>query len=438
LLQFNFHHLFITASFHTMTTAEETMDLNNSSSSSSSSSDDEEDLFATAEVEDSDAHAPPAKRARIDKDKDNGNEKKVVDPALLEHAKKRLSKWCARLFDPDRPRGLVEAPQVIPLNDEFLSAFGKREKEFDEAMGRDQVEVETKIDDVESAVDPAGTKAKASTSSSSTSGTKVKLGNLAYRTSAAKLQQSCERFGPLREVKMILDKERKLPNGSNIHNSGLAFVTFELAESAQACVDGMTTLDGRQVRLSFAASKPKHAGSTKSQSALNRYWDKDISTVCFRCGGVGHMGASCTNPAKARPCPLCALINHDEKDCPCKRICFNCGVPGHVNRECPLPRSMPKRVICGICFEGGHHRLQCRNYRGAGLTQDATCMTCGKQGHFLCQDLKWFYGLQGMSCFNCGAQGHSGYDCARPNVYQCYQDPDLTNQEIERAEAQSV
>ncbi len=51
-------------------------------------------------------------------------------------AKGRLSKWAARLFDPNRPRGLVEPPQVIPLNDEFLKAFGKREKEHDDKTGQ--------------------------------------------------------------------------------------------------------------------------------------------------------------------------------------------------------------------------------------------------------------------------------------------------------------
>ena len=57
---------------------------------------------------------------------------------LTQVAKSRgLSKWAARLLEPNRPRSLIETPQEIPLNDEFLKAFGQREKEHDKAMGRD-------------------------------------------------------------------------------------------------------------------------------------------------------------------------------------------------------------------------------------------------------------------------------------------------------------
>jgi hypothetical protein len=101
---------------------------------------------------------PRSKRARIDSDADanstilnaNANENANADDSsnpqpsnetnaqkeqLLLKAKSRLSKWAARLFDPNRPRGLVEAPEVIPLNDEFLTSFGKREKDFDDKIG---------------------------------------------------------------------------------------------------------------------------------------------------------------------------------------------------------------------------------------------------------------------------------------------------------------
>jgi hypothetical protein len=106
----------------------------------------------------SDGPQPRSKRARIDSDADANNtivntntiananaddsptpppsnETNAQKEQILLQAKSRLSKWAARLFDPNRPRGLVEAPEVIPLNDEFLTSFGKREKEFDDKIG---------------------------------------------------------------------------------------------------------------------------------------------------------------------------------------------------------------------------------------------------------------------------------------------------------------
>jgi hypothetical protein len=77
---------------------------------------------------DEEGHELPPKRIRV-----------------VEQAKSRLSKWAARLFDPDRPRGVIEPPQVIPLNDEFLQAFGRREKEYDEAAGMKKLEVDNDL-----------------------------------------------------------------------------------------------------------------------------------------------------------------------------------------------------------------------------------------------------------------------------------------------------
>jgi cellular nucleic acid-binding protein len=387
---------------------------------------DNDDAFSTGTPP---ASPPPAKKQKTEK-----ASKKLVDPALVEHAKKRLSKWAARLFDPDRPRGLVEGPQTIPLNDEFLTAFGRREKAFQEATGTD-LEIDTKIeseDEDEETI--AKTAAKGNGKNKTKSCGKVKINNLAYRTSGATLQAACEKFGPLEEVTLILDKGRQ--SGPTVLNSGRAYVTFEHVESAQACVDGLKKLDGRELRLSLASAKPKSTTGGPS-SLMNRYWDKDISTLCYRCGKVGHIEPNCTNPAKARPCPLCGKSDHEQRGCPWNRICFNCGIPGHVNRECSHRRGLPKRMMCGICFQPGHHRLQCRS-RPFTHAPDAVCMDCGRLGHFLCKELTWFYGLRGMSCFNCGGQGHSGYNCNRPTLFHCVQDPELTNKEIARAEAESL
>ena len=425
------------------------------------SDEDSEDMFVGGD----DEAAGERKRLDSNKKEKEKEEQKVVDPILLEHAKKRLSKWAARLFDPDRPKGLVEPPQTIPLNDEFLSAFGKRERDYDKQMGR-EIEVDQTIESDDNDDDDDddddekrrrqqqqkknqknSEKEEERTKSKQQQQTKVKISNLAYRTTQEKVTEECQKFGPLVEVNLILDKEREGKPG--VHNSGYGYVTFEHEEDAKACIDGLGELDGRQLRTSLAKEKAKSSSSSSgggsksgSKNMNHRYWEKDISTVCFNCGQVGHIGANCMNPAKAKPCPLCAGLDHEQWGCPCNRICFNCGIPGHVNRMCTYRRGMPRRMVCGICFTQGHHRLQCRaapSYaQNAPAIQDATCMDCGRKGHFSCQEMRWFYGLQGLSCFNCGSQGHTGYDCRRPNVFQCYNDTEVTTQEIERATAEST
>ena len=238
---------------------------------------------------------------------------------------------------------------------------------------------------------------------------------------------------------MILDGPAS-ENPKN-HNSGRAYVTFETEEGAQSCIEGLKTLDGRPLRCNLALAKPPKtpmgAGRT-SVSLLNNQSTKDISTVCFRCGQVGHMTTECPNPAKPKPCCLCGDTNHDFRNCPNKQICFNCGQPGHVSRECKMRRGMPRRMVCGTCFQSGHHRLQCHLRSPPQNVWSAICMDCGRKGHFMCKKMTWFYGLKGMSCFNCGSQGHSGYDCNRPTLYQCITNPDMAVREIERAEANSM
>jgi len=319
-------------------------------------------------------------------------------------AKARLSKWAARLFDPDRPRGLIEPPQVIPLNDEFLQAFGKREKESDQVRGV-TLEIEHEINDDDDDTDtipedadeqPAVTPKN---SSLTTQQRKVKITNIKYTVTASELEATCSQFGAVELTNLLMNEQNESLN------NGLAFVTFQSSESAQVCVQQLTQVGSRPVTVSIAASLASSSKKRSSASA-SRYWqadEPDLSTKCFRCGGVGHMAAECKNAAKVKPCPLCASTDHDFRACPSKQICFNCGIPGHVSRDCQMPRNMPARRICTVCYQQGHHKTQCRQNGALNRppsVQAAVCLTCGKTGHYLCRQLKWFFGLEGVSCSN--------------------------------------
>lgn len=222
-------------------------------------------------------------------------------------------------------------------------------------------------------------------------------------------------------------------------NTGRAYVTFADPQSADSCIVGLTTLDGRPLRVSIAPTETAAKRARRSTGSTARYWVRDISTKCFRCGQVGHMEASCPNAALPKPCPLCGGFDHfDMRACPKSRVCFRCGVPGHINRECAYRQNLPKRVVCGICFQSGHHRCSCRRRATDAPSHDAVCFVCKQHGHFMCKEMKWFFGLDSVSCFNCGRTGHSGYDCDRPGIDMCARDDALADREIERAEALSL
>lgn len=365
--------------------------------------DDDEDLFASPPEE------PDAKRARIE-----------------QIAKQRLSKWAARLFDPDRPRGLVEAPMQIPLNDEFLQAFGKRVKEDDDAVGV-KLEIDRTIDDEDKDNNDSDEEdAKPATQRKSTKliakeGTKIKITNLKFTTTGATIQKACSKFGPVEECHLVMDKES---HGSVPVNIGRAYVTFENALAAKACLEGLMELEGRPLRLSLAAATPSRGGrASVGRKGVLRFWERDITTKCFRCGQVGHMESNCENPPKPKPCPFCARTDHSFRDCPVKQVCFNCGVPGHVSRYCTRPRNLPPREICTLCLQSGHTKFNCYQHRDRNddpSVKYAVCMVCNRQGHFLCRQLKWFDDLTGVWCSNCGLPGHIAVECDRPRLDTCF------------------
>ena len=76
---------------------------------------------------------------------------------------------------------------------------------------------------------------------------KIFVGNLSFRTEDRSLYQAFERYGPLREAKVMTDRETG-------RSRGFAFVTFASAEDARKAVGEMhdTDLDGRRIRCDMS------------------------------------------------------------------------------------------------------------------------------------------------------------------------------------------
>lgn len=79
---------------------------------------------------------------------------------------------------------------------------------------------------------------------------KLYVGGLSWGTSDEGLRTAFEGFGPIREAKVITDRDTG-------RSRGFGFVTFESAEDAQAAIDAMdgSELDGRQLRVNVAQDR---------------------------------------------------------------------------------------------------------------------------------------------------------------------------------------
>ena len=197
------------------------------------------------------------------------------------------------------------------------------------------------------------------------------------------------------------------------------------------------TLEGRTINVFLAAASSSSRKSGGAPKKENRYWERDISKKCNHCGVVGHLMSNCpSGDDDFKPCQLCAVVGHQMFSCPMKAICFNCGLPGHVSRECPNRRGQSRRMVCTLCFARDHHRSRCRERRdNIQPIEDAVCMECGEVGHLMCNEMRFFFGLDGYFCFNCGRNDHTGFECRRPNLDQCNRDSMLAQKEVEMADA---
>jgi RNA recognition motif-containing protein len=84
---------------------------------------------------------------------------------------------------------------------------------------------------------------------------KLFVGGLAWATSSESLQNAFEKFGPVREAKVILDRDTG-------RSRGFGFVTFEEGgdgDTAMQAMDG-AELDGRRIRVNEAEDRGRRGG----------------------------------------------------------------------------------------------------------------------------------------------------------------------------------
>lgn len=68
----------------------------------------------------------------------------------LNRRKAQLSKWSLQFLESTKAqqrRTIIEPPQIIPLNGVYLKEFGKREREYDEAYGKNVKIERSTLDD---------------------------------------------------------------------------------------------------------------------------------------------------------------------------------------------------------------------------------------------------------------------------------------------------
>ena len=86
-------------------------------------------------------------------------------------------------------------------------------------------------------------------------GNKVFCGGLSWGTDELGLQMAMTDFGPVKEVKIVMDRDTN-------KSKGFGFVIFDDPSGAEAAIAAATvSLDGRTVNIQEANDKPRGGGN---------------------------------------------------------------------------------------------------------------------------------------------------------------------------------
>ncbi|CAM9142972.1 unnamed protein product [Choristocarpus tenellus] len=374
---------------------------------------------------------------------------------VKEVAKKELSSWAQKFINP-RMSKEPDVPEIAPLNDEFLSSFGRSYKET-QAKGQAMKDaaggaVEDKGDSGEIAPDDDDTDSEGNSEEDSVgqdrksgyespgegndidrnnmdtpgkgvlAGGGMSVSNLPFNMCEEKiLTKTFAVFGEV--VSMKVGKWTDTITGK-VMPSGRATVFFKNRKDAAMAVDMVNgeTLLGREIRAVQYKTLKKE---------VPRYFinpDAKVETAkvpqCNNCKAKGHWENACPQTPF---CILCAESGHTEEGCP-HSACLVCMEFGHSTEECTEDRATtPVVELCFICGAVGHTAETCPSKVSSDGTPvenvcpNARCVACGKKGHTCCASMDYMIvggevrGMHGNmvtgTCENCGRSWHNGAIC---------------------------
>jgi len=340
-----------------------------------------------------------------------------------------LSSFAKRLLVPRAPQE-VEVPEAIPLNDFILEGFGQEhvhrptaKMEEDEDSSDEEEEEGGREGWVGSVGKPGAVGGVGDDKDENREERKeegvvapvqtcktLRAWNLWFSSTEETLRGAFGRYGELERFEMLFERDTK-------KFRGVVIATYKKASDAGRALKEMegTRIDNRNVFLE-ASERKKRGSMGKGES---RYFLLDKTLFCRRCHEVGHTMKFCPNPAKAKPCTICAAIDggHDADSCPelvragaVGMLCLQCGASDHDDSVCIRRlRAMAELkahtgVRCLRCAQLGHGAL-CGPHAAAA----AAAAEGGRGGVGGRSAPRYVY------CFRCGSSGHFGYHCdSRP------------------------
>ena len=334
-----------------------------------------------------------------------------------------LSNFAKRLLVPRAPQE-VEVPEAIPLNDFILEGFGQEhvhrptaqleeeesseEEEGGEEGGVGSVGKPGAVGGVGDDKDENGEERKGDAPVHTCK--TLRAWNLWFSSTEETLRRAFGRFGELERFEMLYERDTK-------KFRGVVIATYKKASDAGRALKEMegTRIDNRNVFLE-ASERKKRGSMGKGES---RYFLLDKTLFCRRCHEVGHTMKFCPNPAKAKPCTICAAIDggHDADSCPevvragpVGVLCLQCGASDHEDSVCirrlrtTAELKANTSVRCLRCAQMGHGALCGPHAAAAAATAAADSGRGGGR-----KAPRYVY------CFRCGSSGHFGYHCdSRP------------------------